>query len=277
MPQARVVGLGGDSGAGKGVGAAAIYECAVQRYGSRHSRSFDQGALYRFATLKTLQGGAQSEAEILANGLTLIESTDPDTFLDQFDEIFSDPERSTDLRSQDVSSAVAIIGESEQAQVFFRNMLNLRIGRACADGAEVIVIDSRTPRVLADIATRRGEIAWALQIYMATNVKISASWAAMKTGKPYAECLRSLQKRNDLDSQRTSFPNFAPNELERTDFHSLNYNALTGRARNGSLWLPDEHLHLLNDGTFPMQELERALREIAAVALMQLDGEIEQI
>lgn len=155
----------------------------------------------------------------------------------------------------------------------------MRIGRACAEGVIVIGADGRTPHIIADPSVQNGNLTWGMQTYMHTPAAISATWASIKNGQPYAANFARLDERNKFDERRQHYPNFAPKESRRVEVTSLNYESLIARAREGTLWLADleSHLYVVNDGTFPLPEMKEALSKIIDIALRQANSEITRI
>jgi len=274
---AYAFGLGGDSGAGKGVFAAVATEAAQEKFGPNNVATIDQGAMYRMSALDALKAGSRTGQEVVQHALSRIEVEDLDHFLDRFNELWADPDKRKQLRTPEVGAVVAHIGKEEEAQVFYKDLLNLIIGREVSDGKQGLVIDSRTPEELVAQSVSNGNIEWAAKLYMHTPSEISACWAALKSGRPYAEHYRALRDRNEYDKQRDTYPNFEPPLSQRTDVTSLNHVAQLARARGGGLWIPDTHLYVRNDGTFPKPELLHAGKGLARVAFDQACGDIRRI
>jgi hypothetical protein len=256
-----------------------MLEKATEMYGEDHVALLDQGALYRMSVLMAHNNGDTTPDEVVSYALNIIQKNEPDAFLDEFMEIWNDPEKHHLLRSPEVSKVVAHVGKRDEAQEFFKDLFNLRIGRVCSQGAEVIIADSRTPRVLLDPSYRQGLIEWAMQVYMYTLAQYAANWAATKSGRPYSEHLDALDARNKFDENRQSYPNFSPKITGEhvTDITSVNHFAMEGRALEGSLWLPDTHLFVDNNGTFPPRELCQSIGSFARIALEQCEGNIARI
>jgi len=274
---AIAVGYGGKSGVGKGEITTETVAVAREMFSTSEVKTFDQGALFRMCALEAIEAGASDIDAIVRYALNQIETDDPDSFLDRFHEVMEDENRRSKLRSPKINSIVANIGKRDEVQVFFRNLMNVRIGRACAEGAKVIVADCRTPGDICQPSVEAGDIEWSMLGYIHTPSKISASWAALKNGEPYSINLARIQQRNEDDERRVAFPNYEPAISTRTEVNSLNYPSLQGRARTGSLWLPDSHLYIVNDGTFPLPELKTAMRGIVQLSLLQATGEIKKI
>lgn len=274
---AIAIGYGGTSGAGKGEITAETVDVAREMFSTKEVRTFDQGVLYRLLALLAIENGAGDINSVVNYVLNQLETINPDSFLDLFHEVMEDDLRRSKLRTPQINSVVASIGKLEEAQYFFRDLMIVRIGRACTEGAKVIVIDSRTPKDICQPAVDAGDIEWSMLGHLHTPSKISASWAALKNGESYSVNLARMQKRNEDDERREAFPNYEPDINSRTEFNSLNYNSIHGRARSGSLWLPNTHLYIVNDGTFPLPELKTAMRGIVKLSLEQATDQIKKM
>lgn len=205
--------VGGKTRAGKGVWSGQTHEALVGLLeNSSAVNIMDQGATYRYALLRAFKAGAATKPEIQAHALRDIDQIDPDAFLEQFLHTYFTAKQ--ELYTPHIGDHVAQIGQLDEAQHFYTDLLNRRILHASGTGVEAVVIDSRTPHILTQPSVMSGVLMPVLNVFIDTPPDIAAKREAARTGKSYQECLGSIVARTELDEKRTVLPAVNPTRDE---------------------------------------------------------------
>lgn len=271
MASAICFTIGGSSGSGKGEVSGAMCERLGIELGPKFVELFDQGATYRASVWEALKDGATTEDEVVAHALSMIDANEPLEFLARFNEVWSDPVLRRELRTPQVSSLVAAVGELDDAQIFFTDILNDRIVLAVSQGVKAIVVDSRTPEVLIRPCLDKHVVTPAASLYMFTSSETAATWASQKPGATmtYEELLISLKARNRKDAMRATFPNTDPERNSRITMTAKNFSEILNDAREGRVDLSTSMLYVENDGGIPKYHLHGIGSKIVEIALTQ--------